>query len=246
MQVIFSIPSLSKSVCAEFFQSALATQHVIYSKGIDQVWRMQGGDPYLAKVRNRLASEFLTNFPDATDLFFLDDDMGWHSDAILRVLNRPEDVVVGVYPKKKDETEFPVQMLFDDGGNFIERDGLYRVYLAPTGFMRIKRHVLEKFAAESGVYADPDAEGKDVQCWDIFRMGYIPNPDDAMKGMWWGEDYFFSARCYQAGIEIWADPGRPGEIFTHRGGKVWGANFLDSIKMTQRRKLALVETAGAA
>lgn len=230
MQVVFSTPSLSKGVCVEYLQSALATQHAVYQAGFDQVWRVQGGDPYLAKVRNRLASEFLDRFPDATDLFFLDDDMGWPPDAVLRVLNRPEPVIVGAYPKKQERTEFPIQMLLDEAGDFIEKDGLYRVYLAPTGFMRIKREVIEKLAAQSGQFMDPDAEGNDVRCWDIFRMGYMGSADDPARGMWWGEDYHFSARCYQAGIEIWCDPDI---LFTHRGGKIWAANFVDSLRLTQ-------------
>jgi hypothetical protein len=54
----------------------------------------------------------------------------------------------GVYPKKQDNQEFPVTLMMKDG-KVIKRDHLYKADLVPTGFMRIKRHVLEKMAARS-------------------------------------------------------------------------------------------------
>lgn len=242
--VVICTPSLSKSFCVEYQMSWMATQSLLTRSGIDHVWRSQGGDPYLDKVRNRLASEALTRFPEATDIFFIDDDEGWPAEKVLEFINRPEDVLVGVYPKKKDETEFPCQLLLDEKGDFIERDGLYEVALGPTGFMRIKRHVLEKMAAGSLIYPDPDAQGNLVDIWNIFQTGVTPDPKDPKRGIWWGEDYFFCARWRQMGGTVWCDPN---VLFTHRGQKVWAANFLDSIKLTEKAKaLAGAKSEGTA
>lgn len=235
MQVVFCTPTLSRSLCIEYVQSALATQDSVKTAGYDQIWRMMGGDPYLDKVRNRLASEFLTEFPEAEFLFFIDDDMGWDHQAVLRMLSRPEDVLIGVYPKKSDNTEFPCEMLLDNG-EFIEREGLYQVGMAPTGFMRIRRNVLEKMADDSGVYMDPDASGKEIKCWDIFRTGYMADSADGKTGRYWGEDYYFSARWRNMGGEIWCDPNI---LFSHRGQKMWAAIFNDSLKLTTEKLLEI-------
>jgi hypothetical protein len=228
--VVFCTPSLGRAFCGEYFMSALATQHLLYTKGWDQIWRMQGGDPYLDKVRNRLVAEALRNFPEMTDLFFIDDDEGWPADAVVRLLERPEDVVAGLYCKKSHKTEFPCELLTGPDGKFIHRDGMVEAALVPTGFLRIKRHVLEKMAADSVVYQDPDSDGNLIDCWNIFQTGIVADPDNPKRGKWWGEDYFFAARWRQMGGSIWVDSDY---VITHRGTHVWAANFFDSVRLTE-------------
>lgn len=239
--VVFCTPTLPRDLALEYTMSALATQDLVKSRGMDQTWRWVGGDPYLFKVRNRLASEFLNNFPDATDLFFIDADEGWPPEAVWRLLQYPHDVVAGVYPKKEDKLNFPCELLAPEG-HLIERDGLYLAGMVPTGFLRIKRHVLEKLAEQSGWYIEEDASGEKVKCFDIFRNGFIPDNEEAYlksfkadfdgdmeaarRGKAWGEDFFFCARWRMMGGEIWVDPNIP---FTHAGRKVWFANFIDTV-----------------
>jgi hypothetical protein len=57
----------------------------------------------------------------------------------------------------------------------IERDGLYLASLAATGFMCIKRHVLERVAADSMAYPEQDYMRGTIPCWDMFRTGTVPN-----------------------------------------------------------------------
>lgn len=226
-KVVFAVPTYGRAPALEFQMSALDTQMQMLAAGISTVWRYLGGDPYVHKARNKLASEFLTDHPDATHLFFLDDDLGWSAAAAVAMMQRDEDVVVGVYPKKNDaKIEWPVEMASQDG-QWIRRDGLYRVALAPTGFMRIKRHVLEAIAADSGQYPDPDKTKGWVTCWDMFRTGFVPHEPGGKIGRWWGEDFFFSALCNHLGFEIWA---YPDVAFTHRGSKAWGGNFADHLE----------------
>lgn len=220
--VVFSTPTLARQFSIEYLMSALATQHLCYVSGINQVWRSIGGDPYLAKVRNRMASDFL-RFPEATDLFFLDDDMGWPAGKVVEFIRRPQEVVVGAYPKKKDPLEFPIELVMRDG-EVEMRDNLYLTNLAPTGFMRIKRSVIERIAAESGRYIETDEQLGDIECFDMFRMGYVDSADQPGRGKWWGEDFFFSARWRSMGGEIWCDPDIQ---FTHRGTNVWAAIYRD-------------------
>jgi hypothetical protein len=222
-KVVFAIPTYGRAPCVEFQMSALETNNLCLANGITTVWRYAGGDPYVHKARSVLASEFLTLHKDATDLFFLDDDLGWEAAAVLRSLSRAEDVVAGIYPKKADYGEWPVEMQFDkDTMAPIERDGLFLASLAPTGFMRIKRHVMEAAAEESGIYDHHDLTKGTVKVWDFFRTGYVPYSENSREGRWWGEDFFFCVMVRNMGFEVWVDPNI---YFSHRGSKAWEGRF---------------------
>lgn len=231
--VVFCVPSLSRTVGIEFMASMLGTVALLSSKGIPVSFLALGGDPYLAKVRSRLASDFLRTDPTVFgSLFFLDDDIGWPAEAVLRLLESPLDVVAGVYPEKNDQTAFPIELELDIDHFVRNGDGLLKALHVPTGFLRIKRHVLEKMRDVSGTFVDKSQEFGPVLCWDIFQMGYIENPEQPGTGAWWGEDYLWSARWRGMGGEIWVDPNIE---FTHSGRKTWRASIASSIAATEAR-----------
>ncbi|HXJ61887.1 MAG TPA: hypothetical protein VNU68_35055 [Verrucomicrobiae bacterium] len=255
--VVFGVPSFQGKPEREFVLSIMETQAALANAGIGYSMTLLAGDPYLGKVRNRIASQFLLSTPHATDLFWLDDDIGWDPDAVVRLLQRPEDVICGVYPQKKDALSFPVTLELAPDGQMIEKDGLYLAQLAPTGFMRIKRHVLEQMAQKVGKYYETDIYGERLLQFNIFEARYVDTDMEALRktdledltreeaiahlrrslglvvssdiGGWWGEDYWFTERWREMGGKVWVDP----EIrFTHRGSKAWGATFGDSIRAT--------------
>lgn len=232
MKVAFLVPTYSGHPCLEFQISALNTQDLLHSNNIDSIWRYLGGDPYVHKARNKLASEFLTSNADADFAFFIDDDVGWPAEAVLRLVTRNEPVICGIYPMKSNEGEyFPVELLFEkqDDGTLtpIYSEGLYSARLCPTGFMRIRRDVLEAAAGDSGIYPDKDPIKDEAWCWDIFRTGFVANEPNSKTGNWWGEDYFFSVMVKNLGFDIWVDADID---FSHRGSKAWKANFSKSLK----------------
>lgn len=221
--VVFAIPTYGQHPSFHFTRSAIATLDLCKNAGIVTQWNFRPGDPYISKCRSALATEFLTEHKAADDLFFLDDDVGWDAKAVLRILGRDEDVIAGVYPKKQDAEDFPVELLFDEKTmQPIRRDHLVLAALVPTGFLRIKRHVLEACAEQSGIYVHPDSRKTAFDCYDLFRNGFIADQPDGRRGRWWGEDFFFSYMVRQLGFEIWVDPDIE---FTHSGSHTWRGNF---------------------
>ena len=258
--VLLGVPSFRGTPEREFIVALSETQNALAAAGVGYSMTMLAGDPYLAKVRNRIAAKFLTDFPHATHLFFIDDDVGWAPSKVPQLVMRGEDVVCGVYPKKLDQLEFPATLELDDAGQLIERDGLYQAHLAPTGFMCIARHVLERMAMNSPRYMETSATGEQLTQWSIFEARYVDNAMEALRGtdldalshedaiahlkrslglvtpsemgQWWGEDFWFTERWRQMGGKIWVDP----EIaFTHRGSKAWSATFGDSVRAVRAK-----------
>ena len=226
--VHFGIPSFAGAPCQEFVPSYVETLVALGAAGIASSMTLAPGDPYLSKVRNRIAYDFLTQWTSATHLFFLDDDIGWAPHKVVEFVERDLDVIAGAYPKKSDKGEYPCQMDTDASGMPFEENGLWRAKLAPTGFMCIKRRVLERMAAESGQYRDSTKIGDQAAHWNIFDMGWFlpsgerPTNQGGVMGEFWGEDYYFCRRWRDMGGEIWIDPDI---LFTHRGSLAWAGNF---------------------
>lgn len=230
MQPVFAIPCVSHSVTVEFFHSFMASSQLLAKAGILHNVINVNGDCYLASARNRLVHKFLTEFPDGTDLFFLDDDIGWTDpEAIPRLLLDDVDVVAGVYPKKQETLEFPVVM-DESRGHLIQTDsGLFKALRVPTGFLRIRRHVLETMALRCTTYTQGLPDGGSAKIAEIFRMGTYGTD------LWWGEDFDWCNRWRDMGGEIWVDPTIE---FTHSGRKQWKARLWDSAMPAQQKVAA--------
>ena len=228
--VIFATPSLDHRVSLDYLRSWTETIWLLSEAGIATGRLDRGGDCFIAKARSKMATDFLRTYPMATDFFFLDDDIGWEAKKVVDALKRPEDIVAGVYPKKQDEVNFPVEIAGNlELGTLFERDGLIQATAVPTGFMRIKRHVLEKLAETAPKFKEEEADHTIKEYSGFFAAGIGPD------GWFWGEDYSFCQNARAAGFEIWVDPNIN---FTHRGHKVWRDNlsrhldvFRDKAKM---------------
>lgn len=219
--VVFATPAFDHNVTVEYAQSMMEADWLLAKHNIPRGYEFIGGDPYLAKVRNLCVARAIRQYPMLTDFFFIDADVSYPADAVLRFLQSDVDVIAGIYPKKNDSLEFPAFLEMTDDKEFIVKNGLYMATGVPTGFLRIKRHVLDKMAAASGQYTDGTGHGELTA--NIFEMGYCPdNEKDAGKGEWWGEDFAWSRKWRQMGGELWIDPDID---FGHRGQKTWKANF---------------------
>ena len=204
--VIFATPSLSHSVSLEFFRSYLETQAALDAAGILHGCAQLGGCPFIDKARNQLVTDFLVSHPDATDLFFIDDDLGWPAQAVVRMLARDEEIVAGMYPHKLGTVSFPGELDFA-GEALTEANGLFRALHVPAGFMRIKRRALEAMADRCGTYTD-DHNGVLREHFRVFEMGV------AADNKYTGEDYWFCRKWREGGGTIWVDPDI---AFTHSG-----------------------------
>lgn len=213
--VIFATPSLTHTVSLDFLRSWTNTVWALKDAGISHGRIDRGGDCFIDKVRNKLVQEFLDG--PGTDLFFLDDDLGWPAQKVMDFIARPEPILAGVYPKKMDTMDWPVALDADLGtGELITDQGLYLASFAGCGFIRIKREVLEKLVPLVPRFTDPEANGKTGDYPLLFKTGV-----DA-RGWYEGEDVSFFRLARANGYDLWVDPDID---FKHRGGKTWGGNL---------------------
>lgn len=219
--VVFATPTLTGRVTIGYHLGMIEAGTILGRHGFNFAHILRPGDPYLSKVRSKMATDFLRDYPTAEALFFIDDDVKFPAEKVLEFMQRPEPVLAGLYPMKDDEINFPAHLACDPvTGQVIERDGLVRAMMVPTGFLRIRREVLEIFARDVPLFVDAEAGGKSKPYSHIFQMGMEPD------GGFIGEDCKWCQMWVNAGGEIWVDPNIE---FGHTGSKTWTSNFSEHL-----------------
>ena len=218
-KVVIAIPTHSGTLNSECVLSLLAAQQLLFAKGIKYEAIILSGCAYLPVARNTLVAMFMKD-TDATDLFFIDADVGFDATAVIKLLERHEDLVAGIYPLKKDIMGYPVEVKTVDGTP-IGRDGLVEADFLPTGFMRIKRCVFEIMEEKypelkyASTLVNVENSGVD-EVYDFFNMGALGS------AKWTTEDFAFCQRWRDIGGRLWV---YPDVDFTHTGNKAFTGNY---------------------
>src|SRR5207302_4877147 len=112
-------------------------------------WMVQSthGNSNLAQARNELAARFLAS--GATDMLFVDDDMGWNHGDVVRLLASDKPVIGGVGARKKpfDDTDPNKWCYRPLAGPRNQNGGAIEVETVGTGFLKITREPFERMIA---------------------------------------------------------------------------------------------------
>lgn len=175
----------------------------------------------LPHARNLLAADFLAS--DCSHLLFIDSDMGWPDYAALELLAHDRDVVAAVGRMKDEEHKFCCH-LDADRLLYDKEAGLIRVGSVGTGFMLVKKHVIEKLteATKGKAYRKGNGAGKAAGdlISPIFDIEY-------RDGIMFGEDYTFCRRWQDLGGDVWVDPGIP---LAHVGPYEYAGTYATALK----------------
>jgi hypothetical protein len=236
--VVFASPTFTESFCSEYVKSFGLTVMLLERAGIKWDWIKRGGDPFVSHARNDLIADFL-EIPTATDLFWIDDDVGWPPRRVMQFLASPEEIVAASPPKKTSQVDWPVDLCADpDTGELIENEtGLIKAALIPFGFVRMKRSAVAKMVARSRPYREPTSDTAAREVHEVFQDGICDGriyDDDGIltvrgssdPGFFWGEDQVFCLKWHHLGGEIWLEPN---VRFSHRGRGIWIASLAKNL-----------------
>jgi hypothetical protein len=183
---------------------------------------MVHGDALITRARANLVTRFLDT-PTATHLLFIDADIGFEPEQVLRLLACDADMAAAVYPIKRLDWD-RMRQAFQAGAARPETAGLHyvveladpnhiewkgdfvRVKYAGTGFLMIRRRALEQMCAHYSTLRyrtdhryDRSLEGSSN------RYALFESMIDPETGTYLSEDYAFCKRWTDLGGEIWAD-----------------------------------------
>lgn len=197
-RLFIATPTYTGKLDTSYVHSLMYSLRRFADLGISVDHYVMGFNCHVDDGRNGILRDFMLT--DCTDLIFIDADVSWEPEALVRLAQHDRDVVAGVYPKRSpDDESYPVHVLPGTSLN-AEPDGLVEVVGAPTGFMKIKRHVIEKFFEANkhrqfiGMGGDPEKPHTIV-----FERTYT-------EGHRWSGDYNFCREWRKMGGKIFVDP----------------------------------------
>ena len=226
MRVFIATPFYELKGFSPYIVSLVHTLRLLQAVGIDYYFLELSGDSYVHRARNTMCEHFLAD-PEATDLFFIDSDMSWNPEAFVKMCMLPDDVVGGTYPVKNNWeawTSIPQIYTEDQGSQLRGRDlgdgtALLEASVLAGGFLRIKRHVLEKFREHYPDlwYQEPSLDPKNPNKRFTQFFGA-----ESMDHKFYGEDHCFSRRLREMGCKMFIYPNID---IVHWGYKPFEGNY---------------------
>lgn len=156
-------------------------------------------NPYISAARASMLGKALDWGADV--VVFIDDDVSWEPQDLVKLLDTEGEVVGGNYRyKTEEEVRFMGKPILGETFKPIvrESDGAVQMMAVPAGFLKIDAHaVIPRF----------------LEWYPHLRMNWTskkPNVDlfnhGVFNGTWFGEDFAFCRNWMGTGGDIWCPP----------------------------------------
>ena len=224
VHLVVATPCFGGQVSSIYASSIFALQRALRSmSNVDLKVCLRDGDALITRARANLVTLFLDD-PTATHLLFVDADIGFAPEQVFRLIESGADVVAGCYPIKRvnwdkakravaaNRPNLPAASLdyvleLDNPDEVKVVNGFTRVRYAGTGFLMIRRQVLERMCAHPN-YASLKflrEHSLDALAGSPNRFALFECMIDPATGNYLSEDFAFCKRWTDIGGEIWAD-----------------------------------------
>lgn len=185
-----------------------------------------GNGAFIDLARNIAVKKFLEQHGECTHLFFIDADLRFEARAFIGLLQADLPVCAGIYRRRQEPEDYPFRAVENpDGGGLWFVDDWLQCNRVPTGFLCIRRDVVEAMAADAPKIYVHSQEG--LVPW-VFHTSFDGEwvPKDGAKFI--GEDYGFCddyLKKYGKPIPVWTNfdfvhGGYAGNLFKHLTAQV--------------------------
>jgi hypothetical protein len=232
--IFIATPCYGGQIGEPYFRSMMRLAILCNKYDIKYTISTLANESLITRGRNTLVSFFMEN-KDATHLFFIDADIEFNPEDLLRQVAYDKPVVVGAYPKKAinwdsiisaarnpdlDENAQSIEghssnyvvnfdFLKDENGNRTPQvqivDNLVRLKDAGTGFMCIKKEVIQQM-----MDAHPDLKYvNDINVdskFEPFMYALFDTMIDPESRRYLSEDYMFCRLWQNMGGDVYLDP----------------------------------------
>jgi len=216
-----------------YFRSVIKMMTFFNGHQIPLAFGTIANESLVTRARNVLVAYFLAS--DYTHLMFIDADIEFQTEDILKLYAHKKDVVVGAYPKKgvawdkirsnltdpanKDKTlsdrdmasfgsDYAINFKFvnKEAKTIAVENGLIKLHDAGTGFMMISREaILKMIKAYPELKYNNDVNISNADLKDHF-YALFDTMIDPIDRRYLSEDYTFCRRWQEIGGDVWLDP----------------------------------------
>jgi len=173
----------------------------------------------ITKTRNLLTHSFLNS--DCTHLLFIDSDIGFDADQLIRFMKTDKAVLCGVYPKKNLDwskvsnavrsgipsnnlLRHSLEYLFLQSPDaIVDDEGLVEIDAAGTGMMMISREVFEKLSDSVDSFR-LESKLDNVSGDGEYIKEFFKSTIDKDSAVYLHEDFTFCKMCKSVGEKIYA------------------------------------------
>jgi len=200
LRVHFCVPCYAGSLHEAFFISMLKFMAAANQLGLQFTVDTMVNESLIPRGRNSLVAKFLAFEPKSTHLMFIDSDIGFEPEEVIKLMLANKDVSGGLYPKKA----LPIQYVVNKIPNSSKEGNLVEVANLGTGFMLIKREVIETMIRARPDLHYQDAIGLDPK-FDPYKYALFDTLIDPVTKEYLSEDYYFCKLWRDMGGKIFAD-----------------------------------------
>ena len=217
--VMIATPMYGGMCTGHYVEGLLKTTAKMRAANIPVFWAQIMNESLIPRARNELARVFLEGNCDY--FMFIDADIGFGGDDVMRLLAADKDVVCGLYPKKEvnwDQVRKAAKEgkedIQDYGGSFVvnfigsqdaetDADGVVEVRHGGTGFMLIKREVFESLKPFVATYHNDVLDTAGTFKPDLMHEFFPVMVEDSRL---LSEDFAFCTIARKQGYNIYAAP----------------------------------------
>jgi hypothetical protein len=178
-----------------YVYSIQKTRMALEKAGIQTAYLLLSGNCHVDDARNVVVQNFLLT--DCTDLIFIDADVFWNPDSLIKLAQADADLVGGIYPYRREGQNEKLPVIPMPGIREPDENGLQEVIGLPTGFMKIRRNVIEKLCEDADHFYNRAETRSRVPI--LFERIF---EDDAR----WGGDINFCRKWHRKGGKVYALP----------------------------------------
>lgn len=212
-RLMVGIPCYGGQLSAATLRGLLETQRACLELGLGFACVTIANESLVQRARNTLVAQFLAS--DATHLLFVDADIGFGADAVLRLLGHGRALIGGLYLRKSGAPDdwavhFGDEPATEGDGLRVPSDsrtGALGVARIGTGFLLMRRDMLTRMATSwAQKRYTPHAKDGPAGNWRNHTVALFEADVNAALGRYLSEDYVFCDRWRDMGGEVWCDP----------------------------------------
>ena len=218
IHLVIGTPMYGGMCTSEYTQSLLNLSESANKSGVKLTTIFLGNESLIQRGRNTIAHHFMS-LPDATHLLFIDADIKFRVEDIVKMIQADKSLIIGPVALKGYNWDEIRQAAINGEDEIGRTGGVFNINHLPgidmvdenepfeiehggNAFMMIRRDVFETLKPHTPIYTNGGRSFPDgVEIFDYFRVEINKDTNHLLS-----EDYFLCHSYRQVGGKVWCAP----------------------------------------